>query len=73
MNILLVGGAGFIGSNLIYSLVSRGECQISVLEPEFASLQRLEGMPVNIYRGELSNLDKLETIIVKQKISVVVH
>ena len=73
MNILLVGGAGFIGSNLIYSLVSRGNCQISVLEPEFASLQRLEGMPVNIYRGELSNLDKLETIIVKQKISVVVH
>lgn len=73
MNILLVGGAGFIGSNLIYSLVSRGDCQISVLEPEFASLQRLEGMPVNIYRGELSNLDKLETIIIKQKISVVVH
>ena len=73
MNILLVGGAGFIGSNLISGLMSRGDCQISVLEPGFASLQRLEGMPINIYRGDLSNLDKLETIIIQQKISVVVH
>lgn len=73
MNILLIGGAGFIGSNIVSCLFAKGDCMISVMEPEFASLQRLEGLPVKVFRGELSNIEKIETILIKQKISVVVH
>lgn len=72
-NILLIGGAGFIGSNIISHLVCTCEWRIFVLEPEFASLHRLIGLPINIVRGELSNLDEVKTIIIENKIDTIIH
>lgn len=71
--LLLLGGAGFIGSNIIKYLVQRGLEYIFVLEPEFASLHRLMGMPVKIVKGELSNLDEVKTLILENRIDTVVH
>lgn len=72
-NILFIGGAGFIGSNIIYDLVQNDGINIYVLEPDFASLHRLIDIPVTVYRGELCNLDEMKTIILENRIDTVVH
>lgn len=75
MNILFLGGAGFIGSNLIRGIIHR-ECDdvdIYVLEPTFANVGRLEGLDVQIFRGELSDIDLIRTIIETKKVEIVVH
>lgn len=72
--IIFAGGAGFIGSNLIRFLVKRKpDLEIYVLEPSFANVSRLDGMNVHIYRGELSNIDFLQSIIEANNIDTVVH
>ena len=71
--ILLIGGAGFIGSNIISHLLEGGKAIVYVLEPEFASLHRLGSLPVTVFRGELGNLDDLKAIILENKIDTVVH
>lgn len=72
-NVLLIGGAGFIGSNIIKHILENKDIQVFVLEPEFASLHRLGGLPVIVFRGELSNLDDVKTIILENGIDTVVH
>lgn len=72
-NVLLIGGAGFIGSNIISYLQGTKENNIFVLEPEFASLYRIKGMGVKAYRGELGNLDLMKSILLDNKIDTVVH
>lgn len=73
MRILLLGGAGFIGSNIIKHLAQTSNCSIFVLEPEFASLHRLAGMPVRVFREELSNMDEVKTLILENRIDTVAH
>jgi len=72
-NVLFIGGAGFIGSNIIKHLLQKRNNRIIVLEPEFASLHRLAGLPVKIVRGELNNLDRVKTVLLENKIATVVH
>lgn len=72
-NVLLIGGAGFIGSNIISRLNSSGGARIFVLEPEFASLCRLDRLPVKVFRGEIGNLDLMKSIIFDNKIDTVIH
>ena len=72
-NILLLGGAGFIGSNIIHHLFDIGIHRISVIEPEFASLHRINNMQVKIHRCEISCIDKIESIIHEDKIDTVIH
>lgn len=73
-NLLFIGGAGFIGSTLIRHFLQRhSEANISVIEPSFANISRLDGMNVTIYRSELGNFDYIESIIRKQKIDTIVH
>lgn len=73
MKSLLIGGAGFIGSNLICELMQRKGCEIIVLEPEFASVSRIEALPVKILRGNISDIDLLESILLNEKIDTVIH
>ncbi len=72
-NVLFIGGAGFIGSNIVNHLLQKGGVSVFVLEPDFASLYRLNGMPVKVYRGEISNIDDVKSIILENKIDTVVH
>lgn len=74
-NILLIGGAGFIGSNLIHRLLQSHDkkWQIHVLEPIFANINRLAGLDIQIHKGTLSDFDFVQAIIASNHISVVVH
>ena len=73
MNILLIGGGGFIGSNLINEFLNCGIRSACVLEPEFASVSRIETLPVKIFRGNISDIDLLESILLNEKIDTVIH
>lgn len=69
---LFIGGAGFIGSNIIKAL-QQCDVQISVLEPPFADLHRLDGVDVKVFRGELINYDYVQSLIETNHITTVVH
>ena len=72
-NILLLGGAGFIGSNLVRGLLCRKDYKIYVLEPVFASVSRIKALPVILFRGNISDTDLLESILLNEKVDTVIH
>lgn len=72
-NLLFIGGAGFIGSSIIKEFLPNKSYHVIVLEPPFANISRLEGLNITILRGNLSNIDFIETIIKKFRIIKVVH
>lgn len=73
MNILFIGGAGFIGSSLVKQFLTNEKYKIFVIEPDFANVSRLDGCDVTIFRETLGNIDKVENILVTNKIDIVVH
>lgn len=73
-NILFIGGAGFIGSSIIHQLLEGDKSySITVLEPQFANVSRLQNCGVDIVRGQLADMELLEKLITTKKISKVVH
>lgn len=73
-NILFLGGAGFIGSNLIRTLIGRkDDIKVYVLEPSFANISRLDGMEVQVFRGTLQDIDFVQSIIEANHIDTIVH
>lgn len=73
MNILFIGGAGFIGSSLVKQFLTNEKYNVFVVEPEFANVSRLDDLNVKIYREALGNIDKVEKILISNKIDIVVH
>lgn len=72
MNILITGGAGFVGSNLIPELLRRGSHRIVVLDNESnGHLRDLAGLPIECVRGEL--LDRAVVERAMAGIDAVVH
>lgn len=73
-NILFIGGAGFIGSNIIHRLLEKSQAyNVFVVEPSFANVGRLDGLNIKIIKGELSNLDVMRLLLDAYKIDIVVH
>lgn len=75
MNILFIGGGGFIGAGIIRNLLNGipSNNRIHVVEPQFANISRLTGMEVTIHRGVLSDYDFVKSVISDNNIQVVVH
>ncbi len=73
MNILFIGGAGFIGSSLVRRFCEDNKYHVFVVEPEFANVSRLDGTQVGVIRESLSNVESLERIVSEKGIETVVH
>lgn len=74
MNVLFIGGGGFIGSNLVKAIWQcHGSDGISVLEPWGANTYRIESLNINLIRGDLMDIDLLESIIISKQIDTIVH
>jgi len=72
LNILVTGGAGFVGTNLIPVLLRRGTHRIVVLDNESnGNLGDLAGLPVECIRGELLDQEVVERAM--REIDTVVH
>ena len=79
MNILLTGGAGYIGSHVAISLLQAGHnpvifdnfCNSS---PDVSDqLDELAGKPIRIIRGDIRDGDRLRALLGSEQIEAVVH
>lgn len=73
MNILFIGGAGFIGASLVRRFCKNNGYNVCVVEPEFANVSRLDGLDVRIVRESLTNVEAVERVINDNGIDTVVH
>ena len=73
MKILFIGGAGFIGSSLVKEFLKDDKYEVSVIEPSFANVSRLDGVKVQIFRESLNNVESVEKILDENHIETVVH
>lgn len=74
-NILFIGGAGFIGSNLIQAFVGNSQYKIYVYEPHYANISRIThyNEDITIIRGSLDDFENLKKLILTNDIEIVVH
>lgn len=72
MKILFIGGAGFIGSNLVKAL-DKEKYEVTVVEPNNAFIDRLKGEDVNLLFGSLNDVEFIKGVIEQQGIQIVVH
>jgi len=73
MNILFIGGAGFIGSSLIKQFIRNTKYKIFIIEPSFADISRLDGLDVDIYRESLVNVNAVINYMSLNNIGTVIH
>jgi len=74
-NILFIGGAGFIGSNLIKQFIQNTEYNVFVFETPFANTSQISiyENKITLIQGFLSDYDLLSSVILDYKIDIVVH
>lgn len=79
MNVLLTGGAGFIGSHTAVELVEKGHDIVIIdnfCNSKTESVRRIEkiiGRPVKLYRADVCDREALETIFQENKLDAVIH
>jgi len=70
-NILILGGFGFIGSNIIEALLNTNVFNIIVFE--FNRVSSIFADRVRVYRGDFNNEEDLEEVFQNNKIDIVIH
>lgn len=79
MNILLTGGAGYIGSHVAISLLQAGHTPIIFdnfcnSSPAVSDqLNELAGKPIKIVRGDVRDADQLRALLASEAVEAVVH
>ncbi|MDC3053352.1 NAD-dependent epimerase/dehydratase family protein [Candidatus Pelagibacter sp.] len=70
-NILITGGYGFIGSNLIYSLLSYKEFKIFVIDNFSKNKITKINQKVKFFKNDILNINQINSL--KKKIDIVIH
>jgi UDP-glucose 4-epimerase len=79
MNVLLTGGAGYIGSHATLELLNKGHIvtivdNFSNSQPEvIQKIQKISGKFVNFIKGDINDYDLMLKVLKKQRIELVIH
>lgn len=72
MTILVLGGAGYIGSHTVYELIDRGEDVVIVDNLETGHIEAVHPK-ARFYQGDIRNRDFIDSVFEKEKIDAVIH
>jgi UDP-glucose 4-epimerase len=72
MTILVLGGAGYIGSHTAYELIDRGEDVVIVDNLETGYLEAVHPK-ARFYQGDIRNRSFIDSVFEKEKIDAVIH
>ena len=72
MSILVVGGAGYIGSHAVYQLVDEGKDVVIIDNLETGHLEAVHPKAA-FYQGDIRQIDFLREVFKKAKIEAVIH
>jgi UDP-glucose 4-epimerase len=72
MNILVTGGAGFIGSHIVDQLITQGH-QVIIIDNLVTGQQDLINPAAIFYQEDITNAQKVEEIIQKHQIQIICH
>ncbi len=72
MNILVTGGAGFIGSHIVDQLITQGH-QVIIIDNLVTGQQDLINPAAIFYQEDITNAQKVEEIVQKHQIQIICH
>lgn len=72
MSILVLGGAGYIGSHAVYQLIDQGENVVVIDNLETGHRGAVHPKAV-FYQGDMRNIDFLRSVFEKESIEAVIH
>lgn len=72
MTILVTGGAGYIGSHMVLSLLEAGE-EVIVLDRLSTGFERSIAPGVKLYRGDIGDVEVLDTVFASYEIEAIFH
>ena len=72
MTILVLGGAGYIGSHTVYELIEKGEDVVIIDNLETGHIEALHPK-ARFYKGDLRDREFLDSVFDKEKIDAVIH
>jgi len=73
MNILVTGGAGYIGSHIVEQLIKKKSNNILVLDNLSTGRKKLINKKSKFIKGDIKNLNLLKKIIKKHSIQTIIH
>ncbi|SHM85163.1 UDP-glucose 4-epimerase [Anaerosporobacter mobilis DSM 15930] len=72
MTILVLGGAGYIGSHTVYELIDRGEDVVIIDNLETGHIEAVHEK-ARFYKGDIRDRAFLDRVFAKEKIDAVIH
>ena len=72
MKILVLGGAGYIGSHTVYELIDSGH-EVIVIDNLLTGFEEAIHPSAKFYKGDIRDKDFLDTVFSKEKIDGVIH
>ncbi len=72
MSVLVLGGAGYIGSHTVYELIDQGEDVVIVDNLETGFKEAVHPL-ARFYQGDIRNREFIDSVFDKEKIDAVIH
>lgn len=72
MTILVLGGAGYIGSHTVYELIGNGE-DVAIIDNLQTGHIKAVHPKARFYKGDIRNREFLDSVFAKEKIDAVIH
>lgn len=72
MNILVTGGAGYIGSHCTKMLLERGE-KVTIIDDLSTGYKQAVDSRANFYKINIKNKDAVKDVLIKDNINAVIH